>query len=173
MPRWPKRTDAERFEAHVDRTGLIPAHRPELGQCHVWAAYVGANGYGMFSVAGKPLSAHRFAYEQVNGPIPDGLWVLHRCDNRPCVRADHLFLGTNTDNVRDMYTKGRAPVDRGAALAQAHQSWLQGKTRCLRGHPYAGGNVRVDGRGYRSCKACDRMRHNARNAASHGGGRGA
>jgi len=52
------------------------------------------------------------AWEDVNGPISDGLWVLHRCDNPPCCRPDHLFLGTPADNTADMIAKGRG---RGAA----------------------------------------------------------
>jgi hypothetical protein len=67
-----------------------------------------ANGYGRFvTPPGRRMwGAHRFSWIVANGPIPDGLWVLHHCDNKPCVRPDHLFLGTHTDNMRDAWRKG-------------------------------------------------------------------
>jgi HNH endonuclease len=55
----------------------------------------------------KPMRVHRWVWEQVNGPIPDGRCVLHRCDNPPCFRLDHLWLGSKADNAADRDTKGR------------------------------------------------------------------
>ncbi len=60
----------------------------------------------MFSLNRKPVSAHRLSYEIAYGP-PGDLFVLHRCDNPPCVRPEHLFAGTHQDNMDDMYDKGR------------------------------------------------------------------
>ncbi len=67
----------------------------------------GIQGYGQVRIAGKCIQAHRRSWEMEFGPIPDGLFVLHRCDNRPCVRPSHLFLGTLSDNMHDCSRKGR------------------------------------------------------------------
>lgn len=75
--------------------------------CWLWVGTGLRNGYGRMIRDGKPLLAHRAAYEIQIGPIPDGMLVCHRCDNRRCVRGDHLFLGTNADNNRDCINKGR------------------------------------------------------------------
>lgn len=76
--------------------------------CWNWtAAIFQTRGYGQFQMDGTPRRAHRVSYEWANGPIPAGLCVLHRCDNRRCVRPDHLFLGTHGDNNRDMFAKQR------------------------------------------------------------------
>lgn len=67
-----------------------------------------AKGYGKIGVVGKsPQTTHRVAWELRHGPIPDGLCVLHKCDNRPCCDTDHLFIGTKADNTHDMMAKGR------------------------------------------------------------------
>lgn len=67
-------------------------------------------GYGMVKLYKKQLQAHRVAYEIANGPITDSRLVLHRCDNRSCVRPDHLMLGDHVVNRHDCVTKGRANV---------------------------------------------------------------
>lgn len=74
--------------------------------CWVWTASV-RRGYGQMKRNGKNVYAHRAAYEHYVEPIPHGLCVLHRCDNTLCVNPQHLFLGTQLDNVIDMTLKGR------------------------------------------------------------------
>lgn len=89
-----------------DRFEMKVKFDPVTG-CHVWNGSISTQGYGRFAWAGKARQAHRMAWIFYNGEIPDGLCILHRCDNRRCVNPDHLFLGTYLDNVRDMLAKGR------------------------------------------------------------------
>lgn len=76
--------------------------------CWLWQGNTGKDGYGVVKRgSGIRVRAHREAYMITYGPIPDGLWVLHRCDNPRCVRPEHLFLGTSRDNINDMVAKDR------------------------------------------------------------------
>jgi hypothetical protein len=90
------------FERHG---GKIDFAGPD--RCWLWTAAKKVKGYGQVNVGGKNRRAHREAYEAVNGPIPDGLVVRHKCDAPACVNPDHLELGTNADNTRDMMERGR------------------------------------------------------------------
>lgn len=76
--------------------------------CWLWQGGHLKSGYGNFKLASYTMRlAHRVAYAIAYGPVPQGVNVLHHCDNPPCVRPDHLFLGTDADNVADMLAKGR------------------------------------------------------------------
>ena len=92
------RPEQERFWERVNKTS----------SCWLWTASTNKNGYGKFRDARwAHVTAHRFSWILANGPIPEGLWVLHRCDVPGCVNPDHLFLGTARDNNLDMMKKGR------------------------------------------------------------------
>jgi len=93
-----KVAEKKRFYAKIDTTGT----------CWEWHGSMAPNGYGQFyREKGKSRQAHRIAWEYENGEIPQGLYVCHKCDNRKCCRPDHLFLGTHSDNMRDMVSKNR------------------------------------------------------------------
>lgn len=76
-------------------------------ECWTWRGTLAAYGYGRTTWMGRQTGTHRVSWEIHHGAIPDGLSVLHRCDNPPCVNPAHLFLGTQTDNMRDMTSKSR------------------------------------------------------------------
>lgn len=87
---------------------------------------------------------HRLVWIEENGPIPTGMCVLHKCDNPPCINIDHLFLGTQSDNIDDMVRKGRH-VPR--SIAQTH---------CKHGHAFSQENTYLRKDNVRACKTCMR-----------------
>ena len=145
MSRWPKLSVAERFWAKVDKGGPLPAARPELGSCWLWTAAADGNGYGRFRSTGSFIAlAHRFAYEDLVGPIAADKQLDHLCRVRCCVRPSHLEPVALQENV----ARGESPSAR-----QARQ------THCIYGHPLAGDNLHITSLGRRHCRACDRHKH--------------
>jgi hypothetical protein len=110
----PRAVYVERFWSRV----------PTTGDCREWQGGKGHWGYGLFvakslirEMGYKEQLAHRWAWIFTNGPIPKGMSVLHSCDNPPCVRIDHLRLGTHADNANDRKVRGRNNSPRGAATS--------------------------------------------------------
>lgn len=96
----PRGTLEERFFRKIVKTE----------ECWLWFGNIRPNGYGSIQEGGKgsrTLSAHRLSYEIHKGEIPDGMVVMHSCDNPSCVNPDHLSVGTYKDNTHDMIAKGR------------------------------------------------------------------
>jgi hypothetical protein len=117
----------ERFLENVNYNG--PIH-PVLGtRCHLWTGKLSYRfGYGLLSVKGKWIGAHRWIYQHVHGPLVEGECVLHRCDAPACVNVDHLFRGTRADNVYDMVAKHRNRPVRGEAMPTAKLSYQEADT---------------------------------------------
>lgn len=91
--------------------------------CWEWTGKIGKNGYGVFFANVKAYPAHRKSWQMANGPIPSGMHICHHCDNKKCVRPDHLFVGTHADNMRDAWAKGIIHKPPRPVIAKGRQTW--------------------------------------------------
>ncbi len=133
-PTTPRPSAEERFWSNVHRTPL----------CWEWVGRI-RDGYGRFRVGGHEVAAHRFAWTLLHGPVPAGLELDHLCRNRACVRPSHLEPVTRSENAIRGVT-GWATV-RNPLL-----------TACRAGHVFDATNTIMRANGYRSCRACSKVR---------------
>lgn len=128
-----------RLYARVDKNGPVPEHQPELGPCWVWTGHTGRDGYGRMSVDGRgELETHRIALSLALGrPISPGMLACHHCDNKVCLRPDHLFEATYLGNNRDRAAKGRSAVGERSGRARLTEA----KVRHIRVRLAAGSRV--------------------------------
>lgn len=119
--------------------------------CWLWLGHTQkAGGYGVFAdKGGKQVLAHRWIYERLMGPIPEGKEIDHLCRVRRCVNPQHLEAVTRAENIR----RGSAPL------------FQISKTHCPQGHPYNRENTRINKAGGRVCRACTNARYHARKNA--------
>lgn len=126
----PKRIPlAERFWPKVDKAAGSDG-------CWIWKSTIARNGYGRcWDGYGSQAPAHRLSYEMAYGAVPEGLWVLHRCDVKACVNPAHLYAGTVTDNVRDAVDRGRLRIGDNHPARLRPETRPRGDAHFLRQHP--------------------------------------
>ena len=129
----------EKFYSFIEP---IPFH-----ECWEFVGAAGPGGYGQFSNSLTTRVAHRIMWILKFGKIPKGMVICHKCDNKTCVRPEHLFIGTQLDNIRDMISKGR---DRGLSKL------CRDKTHCKHGHEFTIENTTRRKNNWRRCKTCDK-----------------
>jgi hypothetical protein len=129
----------ERFFQKVDKTE----------SCWLWKGALSSRGYGSFSVDGKIKSAHRYSYEMNKGKIPEGMHVCHSCDVRNCVNPEHLWVGTHSDNMKDMVSKDRQGYS------------MRTQTHCRKGHDFSVYGfktfTRKNGKVEKYCRECKKI----------------
>ena len=110
--------------------------------CWIWLKSTNNQNYGVIGIGQKLYLAHRISYQIYNGLIQEGMYICHKCDNSLCVNPYHLFLGSNSDNIKDCVNKGR--------------HWQKNKTHCPAGHEYSENITYIDKNSGRYCRICRR-----------------
>ena len=135
-------SELARFERHI-------AYEPNSG-CWLWTGVVSGFGYGRMTIGSRAggakrrqWSTHRLSYAHFRGPIPDGLLVCHRCDVPACVNPDHLWLGTQSENLLDMSSKGRhAAAAKPERVSRGDRHWTRASPeKRLRGERHGGAKL--------------------------------
>mgnify|MGYP001557851138 CR=1 FL=1 len=117
--------------------------------CRVWTGDTTYNGYGRVYYEGQLWQVHRLAWTLEHGLIPEGILILHSCDNPPCFEVSHLFSGNQSTNIKDAVSKGRHKSN----WIFAHQ-YRSLQTHCDKGHIYTNKNTYIMPNGNRRCKEC-------------------
>lgn len=123
----------ERFWGRVDKESGKP--------CWIWANYRDPHNYGKMGIGPRMFLAHRLSWAIENGPLPPGVWVLHHCDNPPCVNPAHLYVGDMQDNMDDMIRRGRRPVQTGESAPRCILT--EAAVREIRSRYASGGETQV------------------------------
>jgi hypothetical protein len=139
----------DRFWPKVHKLGPVPGHNTGLGKCWVWTSALDFGGYPILWIGdGRSVRAHRFSYQLLVGPIPEGLTLDHLCRNKRCVNPAHLDPCTAGENAR------RSPL--------APYNVRATQTHCKRGHEFSEQNTMIH-HGRRECRECHRARQRERN----------
>lgn len=134
----------------------IKVGKPTKNGCWEWTGSRHPRGYGMVRIGRRAFVASRVAWTIKNGPIPEGLFVCHTCDNPPCCNPGHLFIGDYKANARDRQAKGRTKnIDQGRIGYHKRRASM---THCDRGHEFDVENTYIKPNGNRGCRKCKKLR---------------